>query len=114
MVATSEMEMGWKESQRAHKVFAAEVGDIPKQIVAGHAHAMRDKIARCYPLAGHRIVQLEFGQVLPHRLFPIDFALIIEHSHGKRSEGFGDGADGKDGFGCDRKIAFDIAQTEAV
>ena len=90
VVAATEVAIALQEAETVDEVFATEGGGIPGQVVTRKSGAMTDQIAWSHTFAGYGIVHLEIWKILPHRLVPIEFALVVENSHGNRSKGFGD------------------------
>src|SRR5215471_2236348 len=113
-ITTAKIAIGLKKSQPAHQVFTSEIRAIPDEIVSSHTHSMRNEVTRGHALACDWIVDLEFREILPNRLVPLELAFVIQDSHGKRSEGFGNRTDRKDRLASDWKIPLDVTHTEPM
>ena len=70
---------------------------------------MTQEIAHSDALGRHRVVQTKLGNVVAHRLRPIEPPLIVQQRHARRGEGFGDRADQELRCGGCRKIRLDIS-----
>src|SRR5260370_16547448 len=77
LVGASKTLVGLKVAKPADHILAAEIRRIPNQIVPWQPSAMREKIAGCGALAGHHIIHLKFGQILPYRLVPILLSFLL-------------------------------------
>src|SRR5437879_8279020 len=77
LVVASKTLVGLKVAKPADHILTAEIRRIPNQIVPRQAGAMREKVAWRGALAGHHIIHLKLGQILPTRLVPIGLSFVL-------------------------------------
>ena len=72
---------------------AARVARNMHPVVAWQSGLMPQEVAHRDSLGRHRIVQPKLRNVVAHRLGPVETPLIVQESHARRGERFGDRAD---------------------
>jgi hypothetical protein len=87
---------------------------VPDEVVTRQPRAMRDEIAGRQPLPRLGVVEAEPGDVVADGLVPLHFALVDERPERECGERLGRGADGHEGVGRHRQLAFDVAEAEAL
>ena len=80
-------------------------------VVAWQSGLMTQEVAHRGSLARHRIVQPKLRHVVPHRLRPVETPLIVQESHARRGERFGDRADQELRPGRNGQVRFDVTLT---